>query len=67
MSSLPDNFFGKLRKLENYAKQTVKMYPDRTGVINAGDTICMTLPKNTLVNLDSFLMYFKGTATGVGV
>jgi len=66
MTSLPENFGSRLKSLENYAKQCVKIYPDRTGTINNGDTFSVILPKNTLVDLRSLVMYFKGTANSVG-
>lgn len=66
MTSLPENFGSRLKSLENYAKQCVKIYPDRTGTINSGDTFSVILPKNTLVDLRSLVMYFKGTCPKVG-
>lgn len=66
MASLPENFGSRLKSLQNYAKQTVKIYPDRTGVIGHGDTFSIILPKNTLVDLRSLVMYFQGTAVGNG-
>jgi hypothetical protein len=64
--SIPDNFGGVLKELNNYAKQTVKFYPDRLGTVNPTDTIRMTFPKGSLVDIRSLNMYYKGTAVGVG-
>ena len=64
--SFPENFSSTLKQLDNYAKQTVKFYCDRTGVVNPGDTIKATFPKGSLVDLRSLCMYYKGTATSAG-
>lgn len=63
----PANLGYHVSKLENYAKQPIKFWSNRgTQTINHGDTIRFSLPKNSLIDLRSISMYYKGTAVGVG-
>lgn len=64
--TIPPNFQSAIKTLSGYAKQTVRCDPDRYTGVNAGDTIKVKLPPNALVDLRSFVMFFNGTATGVG-
>ena len=63
----PSNLGYHVSKLENYAKQPIKFWSNRgTQTINHGDTIRFSLPKNSLIDLRSLSMYYKGTAAGTG-
>lgn len=64
--SIPQNFQSAIKTLSGYAKQTVRCDPDRYTAVNAGDTIKVKLPPNTLVDLRSLVMFFNGSTTGVG-
>ena len=64
--SLPKNFTSTIHRLENYAKQTVIFEPDRKTSVKPNDTIKVTFPKGSLVDLRSLTMYYKGKATGNG-
>ena len=46
-----------------FSKTTVKLSPDKNGTINNGDTVKVKLPSNTIVDLRTFSMYFKGVAS----
>lgn len=64
----PANLGYHVKSLENYAKTVVKCWSNRgTQVINHGDTIRFSLPKNSLIDLKSISLFYKGTAVAVGV
>jgi hypothetical protein len=48
-------------RLANYSKQTIKIYPDKTGVVNHGESLRFQLPPNCLVDLDSLLWSYNLT------
>jgi hypothetical protein len=66
-TSYPKNMSYHFDSLSNYSKQTIKIYPDRTGDVNAGETIRFQLPPNSLVDLDSLLWSFVFTTVSRGV
>jgi hypothetical protein len=54
-----------LEKLDNVYKNTFLLYPQTPVKANADDTISITLPENSIVNLDAFTLY-GNLATGAG-
>ena len=44
-ASFPKNLAYNIKTLSGFSKTTVKLTPDRTGIINAGDTIKVRLPQ----------------------
>jgi hypothetical protein len=55
-----------LEKLDNVSRNSFLLYPQTPVQANVGDTISITLPKNSIVNLDAFTLYanlFTGTGT----
>jgi hypothetical protein len=58
-TSFPKNMSYHFDRIVNYSKQTVKVYCDRTGNIQHGESIIFELPKNTLVDLDSLLWSYN--------
>ena len=62
-AAFPKNLAYNIKTLSGFSKTTVKLTPDRTGTINQGETIKVKLPSNTIVDLRTFSMFFKGTAT----
>jgi hypothetical protein len=54
-----------LEKLDNVLRNTFLLYPQTPVQANAGDTISITLPENSIVNLDAFTLYANLT-TGAG-
>lgn len=66
-TSYPKNMSYHFDRLSNYSKQTIKIYPDRTGNVNNGETIRFQLPPNCLVDLDSLLWSFVFTTVNRGV
>jgi hypothetical protein len=67
MSGFPSSLGYYVSKLDNYAKQSVKFFSDRgTTAIQHGDTIKFDLPKNSMVDLGSLALFFKGTCNSVG-
>ena len=61
-AAFPKNLAYNIKTLSGFSKTTVKLTPDRTGTINQGETIKVKLPSNTIVDLRTFSMFFKGTA-----
>jgi hypothetical protein len=55
-----------LEKLDNVSRNTFLLYPQNPFQANSGDTISITLPENSIVNLDAFTLYMDVT-TSVGV
>ena len=60
-TSFPKNMSYHFDRIVNYSKQTVKIFPDRTGNIAHGENIIFELPKNCLVDLDSLLWSYNLT------
>lgn len=58
-TSYPKNMSYHYDRLANYSKQTIKIYPDKTGVVNHGETLRFQLPPNCLVDLDSLLWSYN--------
>lgn len=54
-----------LEKLDNVSRNTFLLYPQTPFQANSGDTISITLPENSIVNLDAFTLYANLT-TGAG-
>lgn len=57
MTSFPANLSYSIKTLSNFSKTTVKLTPDRTGIINAGETFRTKLPSNALIDLRTICMY----------
>jgi len=62
-SSFPKNLAYNIKTLSGFSKSTVKLSPDKTGTIQMGDSFKVKLPNNTIVDLRTFTMYFKGVAS----
>jgi len=54
-ASFPKNLAYNIKTLSGFSKTTVKLTPDRTGNINAGETIKVQLPANTIIDLRTFV------------
>ena len=59
----PKNLAYNIKNLSGFSKSTVVLTPDKYAVVNAGDTIKVKLPSNTIVDLRTFSMHFKGTCS----
>jgi len=62
----PKNLAYNIKNLSGFSKSTVVLTPDKYTVVNAGDTIKVKLPSNTIVDLRTFSMHFKGTCEAAG-
>jgi len=65
-ASFPKNLAYNIKTLSGFSKSTVVLTPDKSAVVNHGDTIKVKLPSNTIVDLRTFTMHFKGTALADG-
>ena len=63
-SGFPKNLAYSIKNLSGFSKQTIKLLPDRWTSISSGDTIRVKLPVNSLVQLNTFSMFFEATAGG---
>jgi hypothetical protein len=63
-SGFPKNLAYSIKSLNGFSKQTIKLLPDRWNTVNSGDTIRVKLPVNSLVQLNTFSMFFEGTCGG---
>ena len=63
-SGFPKNLAYSIKNLSGFSKQTIKLLPDRYTAVNSGDTICVKLPVNSLVQLNTFSMFAEGTCAG---
>ena len=59
----PRSLSYQIKQLSGFSKCAVRLNPDKWDKIVAGDTIKVALPQNTLVDLRTFTMYFKGSGT----
>jgi len=60
-AQFPKNLAYNIKMLSGFSKSTVVLTPDKYSVVNQGDTIKVKLPANTIVDLRTFSMHFKGT------
>jgi len=65
-ASFPKNLAYNIKNLSGFSKTTVKLTPDRTGKIPHGESIKVWLPQNTIVDLRTFTLFYKGTAVSTG-
>ncbi len=61
-STFPKNLAYKISQLQGFSKTSVKLTPDRTDV-GAGETFRVKMPSNTIVDLRTFALHAKGSAT----
>ena len=61
-SSFPKNLVYKISQLQGISKTSVKLTPDRT-TVSSGETFRVKMPSNTLIDLRTFTLHAKGTAT----
>ena len=59
---IPKNLNQIFSNLSGYKKSLVRFYPDRTGSINATDTLRWTFPKEIML-MDTLMKYFEFTST----
>lgn len=59
---IPSNLNEVYRAMSGYRKQLLRFYPDRSGAINAQDTLRWTLPKEIML-MDTLMHYFEFTST----
>ena len=59
----PKNLAYNIKNLSGFSKSTVVLTGDKSATVNAGDTIKVKLPSNTIVDLRTFSMHFKGTCS----
>ena len=64
-SGYPANLTFLARRLSQFSRNTVKLQPlnmtSASAGISAGQPISVMLPSNTILDLDTFTMYFKGS------
>ena len=65
MSVIPPNLNEVYRNLTGYKKSLIRFYPDRSGAINANDTLRWTFPKEIML-MDTLMKYFEFTSTTAG-
>jgi len=65
-AEFPKNLAYNIRMLSGFSKSTVVLTGDKSATVNAGDTIKVKLPSNTIVDLRTFSMHFKGTCEAAG-
>jgi hypothetical protein len=59
---IPPNLNEVYRSMSGFRKQLLRFYPDRSGKINANDTLRWTLPKEIML-MDSLMHYFEFSST----
>jgi hypothetical protein len=59
---IPPNLNEIYRSMSGFRKQLLRFYPDRSGSINAQDTLRWTLPKEIML-MDTLMHYFEFTST----
>jgi len=57
----PKNLAYNIKTLSGFSKSTIVPTPDKYVTVNHGDTIKVKLPSNTIVDLRTLIMDFKGT------
>jgi hypothetical protein len=62
-SSFPKNLAYNIKTLAGFSKTTCKLNIDKTGPVQMGDTFKVRLPSNTIVDLRTLTMYFRGVAS----
>jgi len=60
-AQFPKNLAYNIKTLSGFSKSTVVLTPDKYATVNQGDTIKVKLPANTIVDLRTLSMHFKGT------
>ena len=60
-AQFPKNLAYNIKTLSGFSKSTVVLTPDKYATVNQGDTIKVKLPSNTIVDLRTLSMHFKGT------
>ena len=64
---LPTRMQFRFREINKILKQTVTLVPNNgQSVVNAGDTIIVELPHNSVVDLTTFIMEYQGATTPAG-
>ena len=58
----PKNLAYNIKNLSGFSKTTVVLSADKT-TADAGDTIKVKMPSNTIIDLRTFSMHFKGTCS----
>jgi len=65
-AQFPKNLAYNIKTSSGFSKSTVVMTPDKYSVVNQGDTIKVKLPSNTIVDLRTLSMHFKGSCESSG-
>ena len=65
MSVIPPNLNSIYQSLTGYRKNLLRFYADRTGAINANDTLRWTFPKE-IIDRESLMHFFEFTSTAAG-
>jgi len=60
-AQFPKNLAYNIKTLSGFSKSVVVLTPDKYATVNQGDTIKVKLPSNTIVDLRTLTMHFKGT------
>jgi len=60
-AQFPKNLAYNIKTLSGFSKSTVVLTPDKYATVNQGDTIKVNLPANTIVDLRTLSVHFKGT------
>jgi hypothetical protein len=59
-NAFPKQMAYNVKALSSFSKCAVRITPDKYDNIKPNDTIRMSLPKNTLVDMSSLVLYFEG-------
>ena len=66
-TELPTRMQYKFREFNKILKQTVYLIPNNgQSVVNAGDTIIVELPHNSVIDLTTFIMEYTGATNHMG-
>ena len=67
VSAIPLSMQWRFKEIKKVLKQTVRMVPTSSqGTVSPGNRIVVELPANSLVDLNTFCMYFKGATSHAG-
>lgn len=68
MNYYPRSMQYSLKALNSYSRQKYKLSPNisESQTLKAGDTLIVTLPENSIVDISSFLWFFEGKCSANG-
>ena len=60
LGGFPKQLAYNVRSLSSYSKQSVRLTPDKYDNIKPNDTIKIDFPRNTLIDMNSLVLYYEG-------